>query len=269
MTSAAYRRSATHRDMEALRNKDLTGASYAAFKPRRLSAEEIRDATLAASGELNRTLGGIPVRPEINLEAALQPRQVMGAFAAAWAPSPKPEQRHRRSLYALKLRGLSDPAMEVLNAPTPDFSCERRETSTVTPQVFGVFNSQASLARSLALASRALNETGSDEAAIQRIFALLYGRPAKGPELAACLKHWRDMHQLQEHTTIETTLPPHEVRRDAIEENTGEKFSFTEKLYANADFVPDLQPANCDARTRALADVCLALLNTNEFFYVY
>ncbi len=269
MTSAAYRRSATYRDMEALRNKDLTGASYAVFKPRRLSAEEIRDATLAASGELNRTLGGIPVRPEINLEAALQPRQVMGAFAAAWAPSPKPEQRHRRSLYALKLRGLGDPAMEVLNAPTPDFSCERRETSTVTPQVFSQFNSQASFARSVALASRALNETGTDESAIQRLFALLYGRPVKGPELAACLKHWREMHRLQENTTIETTLPPHEVRRDAIEENTGEKFSFTEKLYANADFVPDLQPANCDARTRALADVCLALLNSNEFLYVY
>ena len=39
---------------------------------------------LAATGELNPTLGGIPNRPEINLEAALQPRQVMGTFAAAW-----------------------------------------------------------------------------------------------------------------------------------------------------------------------------------------
>lgn len=55
----------------------------------------------------------------------------------------------------------------------------------------------------------------------------------------------------------------------AIEENTGETFSFHETLYANADFVPDLQPADCDAHTRALADVWLALLNTNEFAYVY
>ena len=36
------------------------------------------------------TLGGIPNRPEINLEAALQPRQVMGTFAAAWMPNPLP-----------------------------------------------------------------------------------------------------------------------------------------------------------------------------------
>jgi hypothetical protein len=59
------------------------------------------------------------------------------------------------------------------------------------------------------------------------------------------------------------------LRRDAVEENTGEKLSFTEKLEANADNVPDLQPADCDDHTRALADVCLALLNTNEFAYVY
>ena len=63
--------------------------------------------------------------------------------------------------------------------------------------------------------------------------------------------------------------PPLEVRRDAVEENTGEKFSFNEKLHAYADFVPDLQPADVPTRTRALADVCLALFNSNEFAYVY
>jgi hypothetical protein len=63
--------------------------------------------------------------------------------------------------------------------------------------------------------------------------------------------------------------PPLEVRRDAIEENTGEKFSFSETLHAYAEFMPDLQPADVDARTRALADVCLVLLNSNELAYVY
>ena len=58
----------------------------------------------AIGGILNPTLGGIPNRPEMNLEAALQPRQVMGTFASAWVPNPLPAQRHRRSLYALKIR---------------------------------------------------------------------------------------------------------------------------------------------------------------------
>jgi len=33
--------------------------------------------------------------------------------------------------------------------------------------------------------------------------------------------------------------------------------------------VPDLQPADADRHTRALADLCLAILNSNEFLYVY
>ena len=269
MSSAAYRRSADHPDLRALREQDPLGASYAVFKPRRLTAEELRDSMLFVSGELNPALGGIPVRPEINLEAALQPRQVMGTFAAAWVPNPRPEQRHRRSLYALKLRGLSDPAMEVFNSPTPDFSCEQREASTVTPQVFSLFNGKASFSRALALAARVRKETKTDEEAIRRCFTLVYGRSVKAEELAACLAHWREMESVRSNEKPAASAPLLEVRRDAVEENTGEKFSFNEKLHANADFVPDLQPADCDSHTRAMADVCLVLLNTNEFSYVY
>ncbi|MGE0760961.1 MAG: hypothetical protein AB7O38_28375, partial [Pirellulaceae bacterium] len=63
--------------------------------------------------------------------------------------------------------------------------------------------------------------------------------------------------------------PPAEFWREAVEENTGEKFRFRESLEAAAEFVPDLEPADVDVATRALADVCLVLFNTNEFVYVY
>ncbi len=269
MNSEAYRRSALHPDLKTLVDKDPTRTSYAVFKPRRLTAEEMRDAMLVATGELNPTLGGIPNRPEINLEAALQPRQVMGTFAAAWSPNPLPAQRHRRSLYALKVRGLPDPLQEVFNAPTPDFSCERREASTVTPQVFSLFNGQTTQSRALALANRAVRETKSDEQALTRIFVLTFSRQPSADELGISLAHWRDIEALLGGAPSPTQQPPLEVRRDAIEENTGEKFSFTETLHAYSDFVPDLQPAAVPAHTRALADVCLALLNSNEFAYVY
>ena len=268
MTSEAYRRSSAHPDRTLLAEKDPAGTSYAAFAPRRLTAEELRDAMLSATGELNPTLGGIPNRPEMNLEAALQPRQVMGTFASAWIPNPLPAQRHRRSLYALKIRGLPDPAMEVFNQPAPDFSCERRDASTVTPQVFNLFNGASSHTRALALAARAVKETSTDADGITRCFALAYSRPPSAAELAACHAHWKAITALIANDTPTTPAPPLEVRREAVEENTGEKFSFTETLHANADFVPDLRPADVPLRTRALADVCLALFNANEFSYV-
>jgi mono/diheme cytochrome c family protein len=269
MNSEAYRRSATHPDPKTLSEKDPVGTSHAVFKPRRLTAEELRDAMLFATGELNPTIGGIPNRPEINLEAALQPRQVMGTFASAWTPNPLPQQRHRRSLYALKIRGLRDPSQEVFNAPGPDFSCERREASTVTPQVFSLFNGQTSHTRALALARRAVKESTSDEHAIDRVFALVVSRPPSAEERHSCLTHWRQIEALIRNDPPPRQKPPLEVRRDAIEENTGEKFSFNERLHGYADFVPDLQPSDVPVHTRALADVCLVLLNSNEFAYVY
>jgi len=267
MTSEAYRRSSRFAVLGSQLGHEDAEKSYIAFKPRRLMAEELRDAMLSITGELNPTLGGIPNRPEINVEVAMQPRQVMGTFASAWVPNPLPQQRHRRSLYALKIRGLRDPFMEVFNEPAPDFSCEAREVSTVTPQVFSLFNGQASYDRALALANRVMKEKPAD--VMTRVFQLTHGRAPTADEKAACEAHWKTMESKQAGLTFPTTKPPLTIKREAVEENTGEKFSFHEKLPAYAEFIPDLQPADCDAKTRALADVCLVLLNSNEFAYVY
>lgn len=269
MNSDAYCRSCQHPAPQKVAEQDPLATSYAAFQPRRLTAAEIRDAMLHATGELNPQMGGIPNRPEINLEVALQPRQVMGTFAAAWTPNPLPVDRHRRSIYALKVRGLPDPFREVFNAPAPDFSCEMRTASTVTPQVFALFNGQASYSRALALAHRVLEEGHQGEAAINRLFRLAYGREATDSERKLCLQHWQQMEAVENKREVIPADRPLVVRRDAIEENTGEPFSFDETLYAYQEFVPDLQPSDVDAKTRALADVCLAVLNSNEFVYVY
>jgi mono/diheme cytochrome c family protein len=305
LTSHAYRRSCEHPRAAELVAKDPDSSSYAVFRPQRLTAEELRDSLLAASGELNLAIGGIPVRPEIHLDVALQPRQVMGTFAPAWQPSPLPSQRHRRSIYVLKLRGLRDPAMEVFNEPNPDLSCEAREASTVTPQVLALFNSRSSYERALALAARVLRETqrnavngvarearpplregegangrgqpdidtagqaSSATQAIDRAFVLCFGRQPTGEERSLALEHWARMTARHEKLTFASPQRATEVVREAVEENTGEKFAFVERLNVMADFVPDLAPHDVDARTRGLAEVCLVLLNANEFIYVY
>jgi hypothetical protein len=269
MMSEAYRRATEHPHPEQLTERDPIGVTYAVFKPRRLTAEEFRDAMLAASGELNLALGGIPSRPLMNLEAALQPRQVMGTFADAWQPSPKPEQRNRRSIYALKLRGQIDPFMDVFNAPSPELSCEARNASTVTPQALSLFNSEASMDRAVALAARALRERPARDAAVTRLFELVYERNPSAGELKQCLDHWTKMTARHRSTTVKSTPLPHEVVREAVEENTGEKFKFTEPLEATADYVPDLKLGDVPPETRGLAEVCLVLFNSNEFAFVY
>ncbi|HEX8910793.1 MAG TPA: PSD1 and planctomycete cytochrome C domain-containing protein [Humisphaera sp.] len=269
MTSEAYRRGGRHPDPAALAAKDPLGTSYAAFKPRRLSAEELRDSILQASGELNPAVGGIPARPELNAEVALQPRQVMGTYAEAWQPSVRPEQRHRRTLYTMRVRGLRDPFLDVFNAPAPDLSCERRDASTVTPQVFALFNAQDAYDRALAMAARAARETTTCEAAVARAVRLAFGRDATPDEVRDCLAHWDRMTERHRGLRFDRRTPPRQVVREAVDENTGERFTFTEPLEAAADFVPDLQPADATPEVRGLAEVCLVLLNANEFAYVY
>jgi hypothetical protein len=214
-------------------------------------------------------LGGIPSRPEINPEAALQPRQVMGTFAEAWQPNPLPAQRHRRSIYTLRIRGQRDPFMEVFNEPTPDLSCEARDASTVTPQAFSLFNSAASQDRALAFAARLQREKLPRPTTIERAFLLAFGRPPTAAERARTLAHWDTMTARHRTLALAPRALPREVPREAVEENTGEKFTFLEPLPVYSTFVPDLQPADVDIATRALGDVCLVLLNANEFVYVY
>jgi hypothetical protein len=205
----------------------------------------------------------------------------MGTFAEAWQPNPRPEQRHRRSLYVLRLRGLRDPFFEVFNQPAPDLSCELRDNSTITPQAFTLFNGEAANDRALALAARVLStqrqqvllqnpqrERGFADAAIVEIFRRTLGRDPSIDELQTCLTHWKLMTERHQRLTFEKPAYPREIIREAVEENTGEKFRFSEPLHMVADFVPDLKPADCSPELRGLAEVCLVLFNSNEFAYV-
>jgi hypothetical protein len=224
---------------------------------------------LAVTGELNRKPGGIPARPDMNLEAALQPRMIMGTFAPSYVPDTEPAQRNRRSVYALKLRGQRDPFMTTFNQPGPDKSCELRDSSNVTPQVFTLFNSEESADRALAFAARVLKETKGDGEAVSRAFRLAFGRVPKKAEAADALQLWKETTEEQAKRKPKPRTYPTEVIRSANEENTGQTFTFVEKLFEYQDYQPDLQLHQVDVRTRGFADLCLALLNANEFLYVY
>lgn len=267
-SSEAYRRSSRHPNASLVRESDPKGELYAAFTSRRLTAEELRDAMLWSSGELTDQVGGIPSRPDVNSEVAIQPRQIQGGTASVYEPDSKAEQRNRRTLYAEKLRGLRDPFLETFNQPGPDNSCEVRETSTVAPQALTLFNAEEVRDRSIALAVRIIEETDGKEAAIVKAFQLTLGRAPSASELTACLEHWDVAATEEAGKTYRRQEYVDWVKRTVMAEKTGEPYDFIEFMPAYRTYEPDLQISDVDATTRGLSQVCLVLYNLNEFSYL-
>jgi mono/diheme cytochrome c family protein len=263
LTSQAYQQSSSGRADADPQNHLLWH-----FPPRRLAAEEIRDCTLAASGELNRQPGGPGVFPEIHWEVALQPRHIMGSVAPAYIPSRTPAERNRRTIYAFRIRTLADPMLEVLNRPGSETSCERRDETTVTPQVFATLNSEFAANRSLAMAARLTKEHATDAMRVAAAFRLVYGREPTDGESQQCLAHIaRQTEHHRQYPPTPTELPT-SVRRGMVEELTGEMVYWDEDLSVLKEYERDLMPWQVEPEVRALADVCLVLLNSNEFLYV-
>jgi hypothetical protein len=268
VTSATYQQAGEHPDMAKLAEVDPGNALLAYYPPRRLAAEEMRDAMLAASGELNLKMGGPGVFPEINQEVAFQPRHIMGSVAPAYQPSRTPAERNRRTIYAFRYRTLSDPMLEVFNRPGSETSCERRDQTTVTPQAFALLNSEFSNARALAMAASLRKQSSTLDDQIKLAFQRVYGRPPADEELARSAAHVRKtLEHHRNHPPAPVPLPL-TVARHMVEEMTGEDVRWEEPLDGFKDYQRDLMPWEAEPETRALADLCLVLLNSNEFLYV-
>jgi hypothetical protein len=240
----------------------------AAMTPRRMEAESLRDSILAVSGELSLEAGGPGVFPQINDDAAQQPRHAMGSLQPAYHPSPKKSQRNRRTVYTFQQRSLIDPMVEVFNGPSLDMSCERREASTVPTQAFALFNSQFVHDMALAMATRLEREARTDAERVDRAFLLAYGRKADAKERDLALAHLK--RQVRYH---ESTDPPARANKKPIvhtitSELTGEKSTFVQPDDP-VEYEENLQPRDVPPHTRALADLALVILNSNEFLYVY
>ena len=62
---------------------------------------------------------------------------------------------------------------------------------------------------------------------------------------------------------------PTRITRSLVEELTGRPFKYEEVLPVFEDYMADRKPWDVTPGTRALADVCQLLFNSNEFMYVY
>jgi len=268
MMSETYRRASTPADPEQVSLIDPGNQLLSWFSRRRLSAEELRDGILKITGELVHSQGGVPIMPEINMEVALQPRMIQFSLAPAYQPSPTPEERNRRSIYAYQIRGQADPFTELFNQPNPNESCELRESAAVTPQVFTLLNSQQMIDRSIALAIRLQQKRNPLSEQIDHAFRLVLGRHAAKQEIARLKKYVTEMQRYHQKMTPEPVSYPQSITRSLVEELSGQVFQYQEILPVFERYQADKKPADVSAETRALADLCLLLFNTNEFMYV-
>ena len=269
MQSKTYRRSTHHPDFESLATTDPDNKLLSYFNPRRLTAEEIRDTMLSASGELNPEIGGLPIRPEINLEVALAPRMIQFSLAPAYQPERNARDRNRRSIYAYRIRGLQDPFLDVLDKPNPNESCELRDSASTAPQSFALMNGDGITKRSLAMAKRLQTEKSTLSNQIRHGFELVTGCELDA-NLSEKLKgHYHKMLAYHQSITPQRTEYPSTVTRSLVEENTGEKFEYVEMLDIYESYETDFEAHDADASTRALADVCLLFFNSNQMMYVY
>ncbi|MCZ6673889.1 MAG: PSD1 and planctomycete cytochrome C domain-containing protein [Verrucomicrobia bacterium] len=269
MTSEAYKRASDHPDIEALQTKDPDNDLLAVFEPRRLTAEEMRDTMLFVSGSLSYDMGGLPSRPEINMEVAMSPRMIQFSLAPAYQPSRMPERRNRRSIYSLRIRGLEDPFMEVFNKPNANASCERRDSPSVTPQVFTMMNSDEVTSRSLEMALRLNEEAKSYKDQITQGYRLIYGSEPTSNEMKVLTRHYKDMVKYHKKVDPEQVVYPTSITRSLVEEFSGESFEYEEYLNMYEEYTPDPQASEVEPEVRAMADICLLFFNSNKFAFVY
>ena len=126
---------------------------------RRLEVEPWRDAMLAVTGELDRTIGGPP--------------QDLASGG-----------NHRRTLYAFISRHQLNDLLRLFDFPDPNITSDRRSVTTVPLQQLFVLNSDFMTQRAKALAAR-LNGSGDTDVPgkIVLLFGWLYGRQPTSDEL--------------------------------------------------------------------------------------
>ncbi|MGL4552671.1 MAG: DUF1553 domain-containing protein, partial [Gemmataceae bacterium] len=171
--SRAYRQASTHHP-DAFRADPDNRLLWRASK-RRLDAEAIRDAMLAASGELD------PARPSGSLVARQigdRPISLIGLDARI--PADLDGSLHR-SVYLPVLRDRLPDALELFDFAEPSLVTGDRETTNVPLQALYLMNGRFVQARARGLADRVAREAGG-EARLALAFRLCFGRPPDAAE---------------------------------------------------------------------------------------
>ena len=155
--------------------------------PRRLSAEEIRDAILAAAGTLDRK------RPFRSPVQDFKMLEIRDNGPQAKTIHEKANAALCRSVYLPQLRGLVPKSLEVFDPVEQTLVTGRRDATTVPSQALFLLNAPFVRKQALALAEKLLNDKQADDAArVRQANRLALGREANAVEIQRALTFLAD-----------------------------------------------------------------------------
>jgi cytochrome c553 len=228
LTSAVYRQ-ASHRPAPpadqargvALEALDPDNQLLGRMPLRRLEAEAVRDALLAASGALDRAEGGPPVPLEARAD---------GMIVVDEKHLPAPTARWRRSLYILARRNYPLSLLGVFDEPVMTGNCTRRVNSAVPLQALTMMNNAFVWDQAERLAQRVARSADPEPARrIELAFRLaLARRPTRAETAWSAALLDRQAERL---SRANPQLPPEQAARHALAHLGLMLFNTNEFLY--------------------------------------
>ena len=172
--TAAYRQASDFRAEAA--EVDSDGAYLWRFPPRRLGAEELRDAILLTSGNLDRRMGG----PGFRLY-----RYTVDNVATYYPRERFPAETYRRSVYHQHARSVKPELLGEFDCPETSLPAPKRISTTSPLQALSLLNSAFIVDQAAALASRIEAQAeGGAATHVRTAWQLAFGRSPNASEAA-------------------------------------------------------------------------------------
>lgn len=181
VNSSTYKMSSTYDPSDF--EKDPDNALLWRMNPKALEAEAIRDALLAASGELSLD------RPVGSLVAQVGDTSVGRRFNEAQINQPM----DYRSVYLPMVRDALPDSLAVFDPADANIVSGKRESSVVPRQALYLMNNSFVLSQSQRMAERIIDHSRSPLERIQYAYLLAYGREATQDELTATRDFVQDL----------------------------------------------------------------------------
>lgn len=178
LTSATWQMSSAPRD-DALQ-KDPVNNLFWRFDMRRLTAEEVRDSILWASGSLNT---GKMFGPSIYTDIPDEVKAGQSRPGSGWGTSPD-EDKYRRSIYIHVKRSLIDPLLESFDFADTDQTCPVRFVTTQPTQALGLLNSDF-MRRQAVMFATSLGSTADVEQRVRLALTRVLQRTPTETEIAS------------------------------------------------------------------------------------